>query len=141
MIIPDTELKTVLQQSQTIALVGCSPDPYRTSNYIANFLMEREYRVIPVNPREKNILGQVCYPSLNDIPGDIKIDLVNVFRRSEHTADIVNEVLEAFPVHPPYIWTQLDVSSTQAEQLVEKHQLKYIKNRCIMVEWERRMLA
>jgi len=136
--IPD--INNVLDKSKTIAIIGCSANEYRTSNYIAKFLKERNYIIIPVNPTEKRILGEQCYATLNEIPSETTIDIVNVFRSSEHTAGIVEEILEwnAKTGQDPAVWTQLDVSSFEAENIAEKSQIPYIKNRCIMVEWERR---
>jgi hypothetical protein len=134
------DVKDVLETSKTIAIIGCSANQYRTSNYIAKFLQERNYTIIPVNPTEDEILGQKCYPELNKIPSETHIDIVNVFRSSEHTAGVVGEVLEwkRKTGQDPVIWTQLDVSSSEAEHIAEDSQIPYIKNKCIMVEWERR---
>ena len=134
-----TDYKTILTEAKTIAVIGCSPDPYRTSNYIADFLMNHGYDVIPVNPGHKVILEQKCYPALNDIPDTVKVDIVNIFRNSEHTAGILNEVKEwkEKTGQNPVVWTQLDVSSVKAEQIAEAADIPYVRNRCIMVERER----
>ena len=133
------DINEVLEKSKTIAIIGCSANEYRTSNYIAKFLKEKGYTIIPVNPAEKEILGEKCYPKLNDIPSEIDIDVVDVFRASEHTAGVVEEVLEwnKKTEQNPVIWTQLDVSSPDAEKIAEKNQIPYVKNKCIMVERER----
>lgn len=126
----------VLKESKTVAIIGCSPDPYRTSNYAASYLKRKGYQIIPVNPKEKEILGEQCYSELADIPENIIIDIVNVFRRSIHTEGVVGEVIEwkKKTGQNPVIWTQLDVSSAEAELLAEQENLPYIRNRCIMVE-------
>lgn len=126
----------VLKEAKAVAVIGCSPDPYRTSNYAAKYLMKRGYTVIPVNPTEKEILGKKCYPDLNAIPKDIEVDIVNVFRRSMHTAGVVEEVIQwkKETGQNPVIWTQLDVSSQQAELKASEADLPYIRNLCIMVE-------
>ncbi len=126
----------ILKKANVVAVVGCSPDPYRTSNYAANYLKKRGYTMIPVNPSEDEILGEKCYPSLNDIPSEIHIDIVNVFRNKRYTHGVVEEVAQwkMNTGQNPAIWTQLDVSSPQAELLAEKHGLPYIRNVCIMVE-------
>ena len=133
------DINEVLDKSKTIAIVGCSANEYRTSNYIAKFLKERDYTIIPVNPAEKEILGEKCYPSLDDIPSENKIDIVDIFRSKEHTAGVVEEVLawNKKTGQNSVVWTQLDVSSGEAEQVAEKAQIPYIKNKCIMVERER----
>ncbi len=135
----NADVKEVLQSAKTIAIIGCSPNPYRTSNYIAKFLMERDYTIIPVNPGHDEILGVKCYRSLSDIPAQMQIDVVNIFRDSAHTAGVMDEVLEWNKAsgQNPTVWTQLDVSSPEAEEIADKNNVPYIKNRCIMVEWER----
>lgn len=129
----------VLKSAKTIAMIGCSPNPYSTSNYIAKFLMERGYTVIPVNPGHDTILGVKSYSELNLIPSDTQIDIVNIFRSKEHTAGVVEEVLKwkGTTGQSPTVWTQLDVSSPEAEKLAEANDIPYIKNRCIMVEREK----
>lgn len=134
------DINEVLNESKTIAIVGCSASEHRTSNYIAKFLQERGYTIIPVNPAENEILGEKCYDALNDIPTETTIDIVDVFRANEHTAGVVEEVLEwnKKTGQKAVVWTQLDVSSDEAEQIAEESQIPYVKNKCIMVELERR---
>ena len=131
--------KEILKKGKTVAVIGCSPDPYRTSNYAAKYLLEKGFKMIPVNPSEDEILGQKCYPNLNAIPKDVRVDIVNIFRRSIHTEGIVEEVAKwkRDTGQNPVVWTQLDVSSPQAELKAEEADLPYIKNRCIMVELDR----
>jgi hypothetical protein len=126
----------VLKKAKTVAVVGCSSNPYRTSNYAAKYLMERGYEVIPVNPGHDEILGVTCYRSLNQIPEDITIDIVNVFRNSRYTDGVVEEVEEwkEKTGQNPVVWTQLDVSSPEAERRAEAAELPYVRNKCIMVE-------
>jgi hypothetical protein len=132
-------INEVLSEAKTIAMIGCSANVYRTSNYAARFLQERGYRVIPVNPGPEEINGEKCYDSLTDIPKDIRIDIVNVFRNSAYAADAARDVAEwkKQTGQNPVVWTQLDVSSPEAEIIAEKHELPYIRNKCIMVEWDR----
>lgn len=133
------DINEVLDKSKTIAIIGCSANEYRTSNYIAKFLRERGYTIIPVNPAENEILGEKCFDALNDIPSNITIDIVDIFRSKEHTAGVVDEVLEwnKKTGQNSVVWTQLDVSSEEAESIAEKAQIPYVKNKCIMVELER----
>ena len=128
-----------LKNAKTVAIIGCSANKYRTSNYAANYLKERGYRIIPVNPMESEILGETCYPELNSIPEDISIDIVNVFRDKQHTAGVVEEVerWKAKTGQNPVVWTQLDVSSYEAEQAAESGQIPYVRNSCIMVELDK----
>lgn len=126
----------ILKAAKNIAVVGCSPNPARTSNAIARYLIGAGYTVIPVNPNHTEILGQVSYPDLQSIPADVQVDIVNVFRRPAHTEGVVQDTLERIKTtgESPVIWTQIGVSSRQAEELAEGAGLTYVKNRCIMVE-------
>ena len=84
----EEEIRDVLLSAKTVAVVGCSPNPARPSNSIARFLMRTGYEVVPVNPGHRELLGKTCYPSLDAIPKEIPIEIVDVFRRSEHIAPI-----------------------------------------------------
>lgn len=120
-------------------MVGCSDNPARTSNSIARYLIAAGYTVIPVNPNFTEILDRQCYPRVQDIPEDIKVDIVNIFRRPAHTAEMVRDVLQRLKDtdDQPVIWTQIGVSSKEAQELSEEAGLTYIKNRCILVEHSR----
>lgn len=133
------DLKTILENARTIAVVGCSSDPSRTSYAIARYLSEIGYRVIPVNPNCDEVLGETCYPKLQRIPADTQIDIVNIFRRSDHTAHMVADAVERAESTgtKPVIWTQLGVSSQDAQRLADEADLPYVRNRCIMVEHAR----
>lgn len=135
------DLTSILKSAETIAVVGSSNDPYRTSNSITRYLMEAGYRVIPVNPNHEEVLGERCYPDLESIPDENRIDIVNIFRRREFTADMVAMTIEYArnTGTKPLIWTQLNVSSTEAEKMAEEAGLPYVRNRCIMVEHRHRL--
>lgn len=90
----EATIGNVLRTAKTIAVVGCSPNPSRPSNSISRYLQSRGYRVVPVNPGHREILGVPCYPDLSSIPGDLAIDVVDVFRRSELVAPIADEALK-----------------------------------------------
>ncbi|MFW5973051.1 MAG: CoA-binding protein [Bacteroidota bacterium] len=125
-----------LQSARTIAVVGCSGHSGRTSHSIARYLLSNDIEVIPVNPNYEEILGLTCYPDLHHIPEEIRIDIVNIFRRPAFTKDVVEMTAEFAKQrgYRPLIWTQLGVSTREAEQLAEAHELPYVRNRCIMVE-------
>lgn len=129
-------IQKALKNAKTVAVVGCSADPYRTSNYAAKYLIRKGYEVIPINPNEQEILGLTCYPDLNSIPKDVRIDIVNIFRKSIHTKGVVDEIVrwKMERNQQPVIWTQLDVSTQQAELKAKENELPYIRNKCIMVE-------
>ncbi len=129
-------IPALLTEARTIAVVGCSPRGFQTSHRIARYLLDAGFDVIPVNPHHEEILGQRCYPDLQSIPAKTEIDIVNVFRRSEFTADVVRDAAaraEETGRHPA-IWTQLSVHSAEAQRLAEEAGFPYIANRCIMVD-------
>lgn len=139
MISDNKEIHQVLERAKTVVMIGCSPSQFRTSNYAAKFLQDRSYRVIPVNPQAKEIYGEKCYDNLNDLPEEIQVDIVNVFRNSDYSAEAVQDVAEwkKKTGQNPVVWTQLDVSSPEAEKIAKENELPYVKNRCIMVDWDR----
>jgi hypothetical protein len=134
-----SDLAQILSDASVIAVVGCSARPTRTSHQIANYLQEQGYRVVPVNPNYDEILGETCYPDLPSIPSDVHVDVVDIFRRPEHTADMVRSaVARAEGTHErPVIWTQIGVSSPEAASVAEAASLPYVRNRCIKVEHHR----
>lgn len=139
MISDNKDIYNILKDAKTIAMIGCSPNEYRTSNYAAKFLQERGYRVIPINPGAKEVYGEKSYDNLADVPSDIEIDIVNVFRNSKFSAEAAQDAADwkTKTGQNPVVWTQLDVSSPEAKKIAEENGLPYVKNRCIMVEWDR----
>ncbi len=126
----------VLRGARTIAVVGCSPRAFQTSHRIARYIQDAGFTMIPVNPHHDEILGVTAYPDLVSIPDDVEVDVVDVFRRSEFTADVVRDAADRAERtgQRPTIWTQLGVSSAEAERLAEESGLPYIANRCLMVD-------
>ena len=135
------DLHTVLESAHVIAVVGCSGITSRTSYKIARYMQNRGYRIVPVNPNYDEILGETCYPDLPSIPEDITIDVVDIFRRPQHTADMVRTAIERMKQtgQRPVVWTQLGVSSSEAEELAAEANLPYVRNRCIKVAYDRLM--
>ncbi|WP_263785399.1 CoA-binding protein [Salinibacter grassmerensis] len=134
-----SDLLTVLNTADTIAVVGCSATPTRTSHKIAQYLQTRGYRIVPVNPNYDEVLGEPCYPDLPSIPAGVELDVVNIFRAPEHTADMVRSAVERVEEtdERPVIWTQLGVSTTEAKTQAEEAGLPYVRNRCIKIEYDR----
>lgn len=125
-------MRHLLETTQTIAVVGHSDKAYRTSYQIADFLRAQGYTIIPVNPTIATIDGEKSYASLKDVP--VPIDLVNVFRRREHLAGIVDE---AITLGIPAIWTQLGVVDTNARDKALDSGIKFAMDLCIKVEHSR----
>lgn len=135
----EESIEGLLKSVKTVAIIGCSANKYRTSYHIANYLKENGIRIIPINPKYEEVLGVKCYPSITKVPDDLTIDIVDIFRDSEHTADMVREVLQWTEKtgQKPLIWTQLSVSSEEAKSLAEEAGLDYVENECIMVQHDR----
>jgi len=128
----DAWMRDILKAATVIAVVGHSDKPYRTSYQIAQYLRDVGYTVYPVNPTVHSINGEKCYPSLSHIPG--KIDIVDVFRRSEHLQGVVRDAIE---VGAKAVWSQLGVVDPRAAQSAENAGLDMVMDRCIKVEHAR----
>jgi len=115
----------------TIAVVGISDNPERDSYRVARYLQQAGFRVIPVNPTLTEVLGERCYPSLRDIPPDIKVDVVDIFRKPEHVPPVVEQAIER---KVPVVWMQLGVHHPQAAAMAEEAGLEVVMDRCIKVE-------
>jgi predicted CoA-binding protein len=133
---PDSYIRGILNTVKTIAMVGISPKENRPSYFAFKYLLERGYRMIPVNPGHagKEILGQTVYARLSDIPEPV--DMVDIFRASEHVMPIVEEALTLKP-KPQVIWMQLTIRNDEAAQLAEANGLKVVMNRCPKIEYGR----
>lgn len=129
----DAYLAEILKSTGTIALVGASPKPDRPSFGVMRFLLSRGYRVIPVNPGQagKEILGQKTVARLADI-GEA-IDMVDVFRTSEHLGEVVDDAL-ALATRPKVIWSQLGVRDDRAAARAEAAGIKVVMNHCPAIE-------
>lgn len=124
-----SQIKQLLENSKTIAVVGLSDNPDRTSYMVSEAMQAKGYRIIPVNPNADAILGEKCYAALEDIPEDI--DIVNVFRRSEFTPDIARS---AVAIRAKALWLQLGVSNEETAEIAAAGGLTVIMDRCIKVE-------
>jgi len=128
---PDREtIRKILEETDTIAVVGLSDKPDRTSYMVAEAMQNRGYRIIPVNPTvQGKILGETCYPSLSDIPEPV--DMVNVFRRSELTVPVAEEAVK---IGAKTLWLQLGVYNEEAADIALRAGLNVIMDRCVKVE-------
>jgi uncharacterized protein len=133
---PDTYIRGILNTVKTIAMVGVSPKENRPSYFAFKYLLERGYRMIPVNPGQagKEILGQKVYAKLADIPEPV--DMVDIFRASQFAKSVVEEALALQP-KPRVIWMQLGVRDEEAAKLAEDAGLKVVMNRCPKIEYGR----
>ena len=122
-------LRRILRDSRVIAVVGLSADWFRPSYFAAKYMLEHGYRVIPVNPKYPEILGQRCYPSLKAIPE--KVDLVDVFRK---TQDVMPIAEEAIAIGAKVLWQQIGVRNEAAAQKARDAGLQAVMDRCVKIE-------
>ncbi len=132
MLLDDEQIQELFKTSRVIAMVGLSPDEEKPSNTVARYLKDKGYRVIPVNPAREQILGEKSYKSLGDIPE--KVDIVDLFIRSENVLPFVREALK---LNPRAIWLQLDIKNAEARELVSPTEIGYVEDRCVKREHEK----
>jgi predicted CoA-binding protein len=125
-------IQRVIHNARTIAIVGLSPNELRASNFVGLYLKRHGYRVIPVNPREAEILGELSYPSLSDVP--VPVDIVDVFRAPDALPAIARE---AVAVHAGALWCQFGVINEEGARIAEEGGLAVIVDRCLKVEHAR----
>ena len=118
---------------KTFAVVGLSPKPERPSYYVSEYLQERGYKIVPVNPGQKKILGETCYPSVADIP--FPVDAVVVFRRPE---EALPPILEAIAAKAKALWLQDGVYHDEGERLAREAGMLVVSNDCLMRRLSRR---
>ncbi len=130
----DSYIRTILQNTKTIALVGASNKPHRASYQVMGFLQNKKYRVIPVNPKlaGSELLGETVYASLSAIPD--AIDMVDIFRNSAAAGLIVEEAIQ---ISPKVIWMQLDVINSEAAKKADEAHIQVIMDRCPKIEYVR----
>ncbi len=129
-------LKDLLEEARTIAVVGLSDNPERTSYVVARYMRDHGFKIIPVNPAIKEALGEKAYPSLLDIPE--KVDIVNVFRRSPDVPPVADD---AIAIRAKVLWMQEGIINEPAARKAEAAGLKVVMDRCIMVEHARSMIG
>ena len=134
----DEALRSILSGARTIAVVGLSDRPERDSNEIARYLLSQGYRVVPVNPTVPTVLGERSYPSLSDLPPELRIDIVDVFRRSDQVPPVVDEAVVR---RVPVVWMQLGVENAAAAAKARSHGITVLENSCIMVQHRRLGIA
>ncbi len=128
----DTILE-ILKKYKTIAVVGLSSNPMRTSHGVAEYMQGAGYRIIPVNPNETEVLGEKSYPRLEDVPE--KIEIVNVFRRAEKVPPVVESAIR---IDARAVWMQLGIENEEAAEKARAAGLVAVEDACILVEHRRR---
>jgi uncharacterized protein len=124
-------IQQVLRESRTVAMVGLSGSSQRPSHFVGTYLKSEGYKVIPVNPLSDEILGERSFSSLMDIPADVSIDIVNIFRRPSECEQIVREAIDR---GAGTVWMQLRVVNREAAALAREAGLNVIMDRCIKIE-------
>ena len=125
-------LRRILRTSRTIAVVGLSAEWHRPSFFAAKYMQEHGYRIIPVNPRYTEILGERCHASLNDI--DEPVDIVDVFRRTEDVPEVADQ---AIAIGAKCLWQQIGVKNVEAAARAAAAGLDVVMDRCVKIEHAR----
>ncbi|PHO10573.1 CoA-binding protein [Malaciobacter canalis] len=124
------EIKEIFENTKTIAIIGCSPDSSKASNKVAVYLKNVGFKIVPVYPKEDEILGEKVYRSLGDIP--FKVDMVDIFRKPEVIDKVVDEAIKRGDVDT--IWTQLGLVNNDAAKKAKKAGMKVVQNNCTKIE-------
>lgn len=123
----------ILRASKTIAVVGLSANPARPSHEVAGYLQRVGYRIIPVNPNEREVLGEKAYARLEDVPE--KVDIVDIFRRPEEVSSVVESAIR---IGAKVVWMQLGIEDGAAAEKARSRGLAVIEDACLLVEDKRR---
>jgi predicted CoA-binding protein len=129
-----SKITEILQRAKTIAVVGLSANPGRPSFGVASYMRAQGYRIIPVNPNYSKILDEPCYPTLLAVPVAPKVDIVNIFRRSDAVLPVVEEAIR---IGAETIWMQEGVINHEAATTAERAGVFVVMNRCIMRDHSR----
>jgi predicted CoA-binding protein len=132
----ERELRSLLGEAHVVAVVGISSKPSRPSHEVALYLQEHGYRIVPVNPNETEVLGERAYASLLDIPPEVHVDVVDVFRRAEQTPEVARQ---AVAIEARVLWLQEGIVSEEAARIATEGGLEVIMGVCIMHVRERLM--
>jgi len=123
-------IENILKTAKNIAIIGLSDKPDRPSYQVAQYFISQDFNVIPVNPTIESVFGLKSYPSFSSIPSEIKINIVDIFRKSEEVLDIVKEVVKSG--QKPVIWFQEGILNLEAEKLAKQNGLEVISGICLM---------
>jgi predicted CoA-binding protein len=125
-------LRRILRQARTLAVVGLSAEWHRPSYFAAKYMQHHGYRIVPVNPRYDEVLGERCYPSLRDVP--VPVDIVDVFRRTEDVLPIAHD---AVAIGAKCLWQQIGVKNLEADRMAAAAGLDSVMDRCVKIEHAR----
>jgi predicted CoA-binding protein len=126
---PSEEITAILKNHKTVAIVGLSPKPERDSYKVGKYLKEHGYSIVPVNPGQKEILGERCYPNLKAIP--FAVDIVDIFRKPEAVPPIVDDAVE---IGAKVVWMQLGIAHNQAAEKAREAGLGVVMSKCMKIE-------
>ncbi len=124
----DAELRSILGEARTVAVVGLSSKPHRHSYEVADYLQSKGYRIVPVNPKETEVLGERAYASLDEVPAEIDVDVVDVFRRAEETPPIAEQAVRR---GAKVLWLQDGIVNEEARRIAEGGGLTVIMGVCM----------
>ena len=128
----DEEIKEILKKNKVVAVVGLSPKPERDSHKVAKYLQDHGYRIVPVRPKAKEILGEQAYANLKDIP--FPVDVVDIFRKVDAIPGIVDEAID---IGAKVVWMQLGLAENQSAQKAREAGLQVVMNKCLKIEHNR----
>ncbi len=118
--------ETIVREAKTVAVVGLSNDPEKPSHEVGSYLKEQGYRLIPVNPKEEEVLGERAYATVEEIPEEV--DVVDVFLPAEKTPEVAEDAVRA---GAKALWLQEGIESSEARRIAEEGGLAYVENRCM----------
>ena len=131
-----SEIKNILSKYKSIAMVGVSKDPKKTSTIVMKYLQDYGFKVYPVNPLMKGekLLGETVFGKISEIKN--KIEIIDVFRPSDEAIQIAKEAVQ---IGAKVLWLQLDIRNEDAKKIVEKNNIIYVENKCTKIEYEKYM--
>jgi predicted CoA-binding protein len=132
---PDNRIKEIYQ-FENIAVVGMSPTEGKPANYVPKYLIEKGYKVIPVNPIYDSILGLKSYPKVSEIPH--AVDIVDIFRKPEEIVSIAKDAVQKEGIK--VLWMQLGIYNSEAREIAERNGIEVVYNRCMLKEYQRLFL-
>lgn len=125
-------LGRILTENRVIAVVGLSANESRPSFFAAKYMLDHGYKIVPVNPRYDQVLGQTCYPDIESIP--VQVDIVDVFQRPDRVVPISQSAID---IKAKVLWMQLGVVNEEAAKLARQAGLEVVMNRCVKIEYAR----